>query len=109
MPCCHFLHPFVEAVAALDLPPSRIRRILCRVPEGQEQIIALPRARKQVPGRADEARWSLPYVLALQVVRGAVVLDDFVGARSRRTGDGGSDRLGAVAGIRLPGGLPSGH
>ncbi len=45
LPCWHFLHPFVEAVAALDLPPSRIRRILCRVPEGQEQIIALPWAR----------------------------------------------------------------
>ncbi|MFF5987110.1 MmgE/PrpD family protein [Prauserella flavalba] len=80
LPCCHFLHPFVEAVATLDASPVGIRRILCRVPEGQEQIIAVPWARKQAPARADEARWSLPYVLALQVVRGAVVLDDFLGA-----------------------------
>ncbi|MEU1981866.1 MmgE/PrpD family protein [Nocardia sp. NPDC019395] len=76
LPCCHFLHPFVEAVATLDRAPDRI---LCRVPSGQEQIIAVPWARKQRPARADEARWSLPYVLALQVVRGAVTLDDFIG------------------------------
>ncbi|MFI1462278.1 MmgE/PrpD family protein [Nocardia carnea] len=76
LPCCHFLHPFVEAVATLDRAPERI---LCRVPVGQEQIIAVPWSRKQRPVRADEARWSLPYVLALQVVRGGVTLEDFVG------------------------------
>lgn len=76
LPCCHFLHPFVEAVATLDRTPERI---LCRVPAGQEQIIAVPWSRKQRPVRAEEARWSLPYVLALQVVRGGVTLDDFAG------------------------------
>lgn len=79
LPCCHFLHPFAEAIAAVDVPAERIRRILCRVPEGQEQIIAEPWARKQAPARADEARWSLPYVVALQAVRGAVALTDFAG------------------------------
>ena len=76
LPCCHFLHPFVEAVSALDTVPERI---LCRVPVGQEQVIAEPWSGKQHPVRADEARWSLPYVLALQLVRGAVTLDDFLG------------------------------
>ncbi|GAA2865976.1 MmgE/PrpD family protein [Pseudonocardia halophobica] len=82
VPCCHFLHPFVEAVAALGLPDGgcrRIHRILCRVPQGQETVIALPWAAKQTPGQADEARWSLPYVVALQAVRGRVLLSDFVG------------------------------
>ncbi|NKQ51769.1 MmgE/PrpD family protein [Amycolatopsis sp. K13G38] len=79
LPCCHFLHPFAEAIAAVDVPVEWIRRIVCRVPEGQEQIIAEPWARKQAPARADEARWSLPYVVALQAVRGAVALTDFDG------------------------------
>jgi 2-methylcitrate dehydratase PrpD len=83
VPCCHFLHPFVEAVAALDLPPGgagRIEAIRFRVPRGQEPVIALPWAAKQRPARADEARWSLPYVVALQALRGRVDLDDFTGA-----------------------------
>lgn len=82
LPCCHFLHPFVEAVAMLGIAPGeshRLRRIICRVPKGQEQVIALPWARKQAPRRADEARWSLPYVVALRAVHGQVTLDDFTG------------------------------
>jgi 2-methylcitrate dehydratase PrpD len=79
VPCCHFLHPFVEAIAQLAPDPGDVRRIRCRVPEGQEAVIALPWAAKQAPVRADEARWSLPYVVALQVVRGAVTLADFTG------------------------------
>lgn len=83
VPCCHFLHPFVEAVVSLDLAPgghTDLARIVCRVPVGQEQIVAEPWASKQAPTRADEARWSLPYVVALQAVRGRVELDDFTGA-----------------------------
>ncbi|KID30806.1 uncharacterized protein involved in propionate catabolism [Prauserella sp. Am3] len=81
-PCCHFLHPFVEAVGRVGLAPGEhrhLRRIVCRVPEGQEQVIAVPWKHKQAPARADEARWSLPYVVALQAVHGAVGLDDFRG------------------------------
>ncbi|MBK1783639.1 MmgE/PrpD family protein [Prauserella cavernicola] len=82
LPCCHFLHPFVEAIGRLGLAEGehrRLRRVLCRVPEGQEHVIALPWDRKQSPVRADEARWSLPYVVALRAVRGRVGLDDFTG------------------------------
>ncbi|MCE3551471.1 MmgE/PrpD family protein [Pseudonocardia sp. RS11V-5] len=82
LPCCHFLHPFVEAVARLGLGEDGhrgIARILCRVPQGQEAVIALPWEAKQAPARADEARWSLPYVVALQAVRGRVLLSDFAG------------------------------
>lgn len=82
LPCCHFLHPFVEAVERLGLSPGEhksVRRIVCRVPEGQEQVIAVPWHHKQAPARADEARWSLPYVVALSAVRGRVELDDFIG------------------------------
>ncbi|GEL25380.1 MmgE/Prp family protein [Pseudonocardia sulfidoxydans NBRC 16205] len=79
LPCCHFLHPFAEAVATVDVPADRIARLLCRVPAGQEEVVAVPWEAKQSPATAGEARWSLPYVVALQAVRGAVTLDDFVG------------------------------
>src|SRR5690606_6828656 len=82
LPCCHFLHPFVEAVAELNLGPGgheRLQRLTCHVPTGREHVIAVPWQRKQSPERADEPRWSLPYVVALRAVRGQADLDDVDG------------------------------
>ena len=81
-PCCHYIHPFIEAVGLgrLDVSsPENIAEIRCRVPAGQEAIIALPWEHKQSPTRANEARWSLPYVIALRLVNGAVSIEDFEG------------------------------
>lgn len=81
-PCCHYIHPFIEAVGLgkLDISsPQNIAEIRCRVPVGQEAIIALPWEDKQSPTRANEARWSLPYVIALRLVNGAVSIEDFEG------------------------------
>lgn len=86
LPCCHYLHPFAEAVHEAGLPAADtnahgdVVMIRCHVPVGQEAVIAEPWAEKQRIRNAAEARWSLPYVVALQAVRGAVTLDDFVGA-----------------------------
>jgi 2-methylcitrate dehydratase PrpD len=81
-PCCHYIHPFIEAAGrgSLDISsPENIAEIRCRVPVGQEAIIALPWEHKQSPTRANEARWSLPYVIALRLVTGAVSIEDFEG------------------------------
>jgi 2-methylcitrate dehydratase PrpD len=81
-PCCHYIHPFIEAVCLGKLDtssPENIAEIRCRVPVGQEAIIALPWEHKQSPTRANEARWSLPYVIALRLVNGAVSIEDFEG------------------------------
>ncbi len=81
-PCCHYIHPFIEAVGRckLDLSsPQDIAGIRCRVPVGQEAIIAIPWERKQSPTRANEARWSLPYVVALRLVTGGVSIENFEG------------------------------
>jgi 2-methylcitrate dehydratase PrpD len=81
-PCCHYIHPFIEAVGRgkLDISsPEDIAGIRCRVPVGQEAIIAIPWERKQSPMRANEARWSLPYVVALQLVTGGVSIENFEG------------------------------
>lgn len=81
-PCCHYIHPFIEAVgrSKLDISsPENIAEIRCRVPVGQEAVIALPWEHKQSPTRANEARWSLPYVVALRLVTGEVTIDNFEG------------------------------
>jgi 2-methylcitrate dehydratase PrpD len=85
LPCCHFLHPFVEAAQNLGLTADArgdrggVQRVLCAVPVGQENIIAVPWEQKQAPAHADEGRWSLPYVIALQAVHARVGLEHFVG------------------------------
>jgi 2-methylcitrate dehydratase PrpD len=81
-PCCHYIHPFIEAVglSKLDISsPENIAEIRCRVPVGQEAIIAVPWEHKQSPTRANEGRWSLPYVVALRIVTGSVSIENFEG------------------------------
>lgn len=81
-PCCHYIHPFIEAAgrSTLDLSsPENIAEIRCRVPVGVETIIALPWEHKQSPTRANEARWSLPYAIALRLVTGDVSIENFEG------------------------------
>jgi 2-methylcitrate dehydratase PrpD len=80
LPCCHFIHPFVEALGeALDtgITPGDVASIHCYVPRGAAPIIAEPWASKQHPASAHDVRWSLPYVLAARVVDGGLGLDLF--------------------------------
>ena len=86
-PCCHFIHPFIEAVGRSQLDFSsaaEIAGIRCRVPAGQEAIIATPWEQKQSPVTAAEGRWSLPYALAVRLVNGDVTVSDFDGPADPR-------------------------
>ncbi len=79
-PCCHYLHPFVEAageLAARGVRPGDVARILCRVPAGEVPVICDPWERKQAPETAHAARWSLPIVVAARLVEGKVDLATF--------------------------------
>jgi 2-methylcitrate dehydratase PrpD len=78
-PCCHYLHPFIEAAGKLSevVQANEIKRILCRVPAGAAPIICEPWERKQAPETAHAARWSLPIVVAAQLVEGKVDLATF--------------------------------
>lgn len=81
-PCCHFIHPFLECleqVFAAGVDAAEVRGVHCAVPTGQAGVIAEPWHNRQRPERAQQARWSLPYVLAVRIVRGEVTLADFVG------------------------------
>lgn len=80
IPCCHFIHPFVEALGeVLDggVAPEEIGGIHCYVPRGAAPIIAEPWAVRQQPPTPHDARWSLPYVLAARALDGEVALGLF--------------------------------
>lgn len=80
IPCCHFIHPFVEALGlVLDggIVAADIASIHCHVPAGAVPVIADPWADRQSPRTPHDARWSLPYVLAGRAVDGRVDLDLF--------------------------------
>jgi 2-methylcitrate dehydratase PrpD len=67
-PCCHYIHPFLEAVQQLKLQNSslqNIQSIECKVPQGAAAIICEPWRRKQTPTILNEAKYSLPYCMAL--------------------------------------------
>ena len=52
-PCCHYLHPFIEAAGKLaerGVRPRDVERIVCRVPQGEAAVICEPWERKQAPG-----------------------------------------------------------
>ena len=79
-PCCHYLHPFVEAAGVLaqrGIGADDAARILCRVPAGEAPIICDPWERKQAPETGHAARWSLPIAVATRLVEGKVDLATF--------------------------------
>jgi 2-methylcitrate dehydratase PrpD len=79
-PCCHYLHPFIEAASKLaerGVRADDVERILCRVPQGEAAVICEPWATKQSPTTGHAARWSLPITVAAQLVEGKVDLATF--------------------------------
>jgi 2-methylcitrate dehydratase PrpD len=79
-PCCHYLHPFIEAAGKLaerGVRAADVERILCRVPQGEAAVICEPWEAKQSPANGHAARWSLPITVAAQLVEGKVDLATF--------------------------------
>jgi len=79
-PCCHYLHPFIEAAGILSERGVRaedVGSILCRVPAGEAAVICEPWESKQAPETGHAARWSLPIVVATRLVEGKIDLATF--------------------------------
>jgi 2-methylcitrate dehydratase PrpD len=79
-PCCHFLHPFIEAAGTLDkkgIVANDIAQIVCRVAPGAAPIICEPWETKQRPLDGHAIRWSLPVTVAARIVEGDVGLATF--------------------------------
>ena len=81
VPSCHYLHGFVEAagVVMADVKdPSFIDHIHVKIAEATAPIVCEPWALKQNPQTGHAIRWSLPVIVALQMIEGKVDLDSFV-------------------------------
>ncbi|WP_431285073.1 MmgE/PrpD family protein [Humitalea sp. 24SJ18S-53] len=79
-PCCHYLHPFVEAAGLLvarGVRPEAIAEIVCEVPLGADAVICEPWADKLAAPTGHSGRWSLPIVVAARIVEGRVDLATF--------------------------------
>ncbi len=80
VPACHVIHPYVEAVqqlAAQGLTSDEVATWHVRVAPGAAPVIAEPWAARQRPAKGHDVRWSLPYVMAAQLVDGSVDLSLF--------------------------------
>jgi 2-methylcitrate dehydratase PrpD len=79
-PSCRGTHAAVELALGLrtehDLAPQDIAEIKVGV-DGLQRMLIEPLARKQAPATAIDAKFSLPYCVAVALVRGAVDLDSF--------------------------------
>ncbi|KMO12127.1 MmgE/PrpD family protein [Methylobacterium platani] len=79
-PCCHYLHPFIEAAGILaerGVGADDVAALTCRVPAGAAPIICEPWDAKQAPASGHAARWSLPVAVAARLVEGKVDLATF--------------------------------
>ena len=89
-PCCHYLHPFIEAAGVLaerGVGAADVAHLLCRVPAGEAAIICDPWEQKQAPATAHAGRWSLPIVVATRIVAGKVGLATFENLASEAVRD----------------------
>jgi 2-methylcitrate dehydratase PrpD len=79
-PCCHYLHPFIEAAGILaerGLRAADVQEIVCEVPAGAAPVICEPWERALEPVTGHAARWSLPITVAARLVEGKVDLATF--------------------------------
>jgi len=79
-PCCHYLHPFIEAAGILadrGVRAADVQAIVCEVPAGAAPVICEPWERALEPATGHAARWSLPIVVAARLAEGKVDLATF--------------------------------
>ncbi|HUS54005.1 MAG TPA: MmgE/PrpD family protein [Thermohalobaculum sp.] len=82
-PCCHYIHPFLEAMQALindGLHLGTFNRITCHVPPPMAPLICEPWDRRQNPASGYDAKWGLAYCLAALLVDGHVDVATFAAA-----------------------------
>lgn len=80
-PCCHYIHPFLECVQLLKSRLGSLKDIAsieCRVPPGAAAIICEPWERKQTPAIPNEAKYSLPYCMALAFLGIPITAEHFL-------------------------------
>ncbi|MBI2906361.1 MAG: MmgE/PrpD family protein [Chloroflexi bacterium] len=79
-PCCRMNHPYIDAALALrkehNIKPEDIIEVIGYT-DVEPHLEFHPVEKKQVVHGITEAQFSIPYTVAVALMRGAVVLDDF--------------------------------
>ncbi|HZQ75511.1 MAG TPA: MmgE/PrpD family protein [Burkholderiales bacterium] len=86
-PCCHYMHPFLECAERLrakGLRAADVAAVECFVPGEEAMLICDPWERKLAPASGYDAKFSLPYGLALVLLDGEAGVRAFSGAADRR-------------------------
>jgi 2-methylcitrate dehydratase PrpD len=78
-PCCHFVHAFVDAALELRdrVRVEEIERIECPLTDRIQPIVGEPREQRIRPPTIYDALFSVPYAVALALVKGRVDLGAF--------------------------------
>jgi len=79
-PCCHFIHAFVDAALMLresGVSVDEIERIDCPLAKRLQPLVGEPRERRIRPPTIYDALFSVPYVVALALVKGRVDVGAF--------------------------------
>ena len=80
-PCCHYLQSFIDCVAFLQqeyhVDHQMIEKINCKVSEGAANVVCNPWEKKLAPQTGYDAKFSLPYAVALMFVKGKAGLHEF--------------------------------
>jgi 2-methylcitrate dehydratase PrpD len=80
-PCGSISHPYMDCALKIrqkHVPdPKEIAEIVCRTAEGPVHRLWEPLADKQRPASSYGAKFSLPYSIAVMIVRGRAGLDEF--------------------------------
>lgn len=82
-PCCHYIHPFLEAVEqvkAQGIAEQDITSLTAFVPPPAAPLICEPWARRQAPASGYDGKWGLAYCMALMLVDGRVDVASFEAA-----------------------------
>jgi 2-methylcitrate dehydratase PrpD len=86
-PCCHYLHPFLECAARLrarGIAAADLTALECDVPQEEAMLICDPWERKLAPRSGYDAKFSLPYAMAVMLLDGEAGVPAFSGAAGRR-------------------------
>ncbi len=79
-PACHFNHAFIDAILALrehhELDPRQVEHITVRLHPRQVGVVCEPLAKKRRPSSDYDAQFSLPYAVAVALLRGRFTLDE---------------------------------
>lgn len=75
-PICHFIHSFVDCILVLrdtyKFTPDMVKRIECRIEPRGSSIVCEPIEIKRRPATDYAMRFSLPYCVAMAVLKGKV-------------------------------------